>query len=59
MSISQDLIYYERFELKLVIDNSTATNFNVEIEGIDMTPYFATIQRSMDYRQWTMAWAIF
>lgn len=40
MSISQDLIYYERFEFKLVIDNSTATNFNIEIEGIDMTPYF-------------------
>ena len=40
ISISQDLIYYERFEFKLFIDNSTSPDFKIEIENIDLTPYF-------------------
>lgn len=40
ISISQDLIYYSRFEFKIVISNSSATSFTVKIDGVDLTPYF-------------------
>lgn len=40
ISISADLIYYERFEFKLLLDNCTATDFSIYIEDIDLTAYF-------------------
>lgn len=40
ISISQDMIYYARFEFKIIIKNSNANTFRVEIAGVDLTPYF-------------------
>lgn len=52
VSISPDLVYYERFQFKLYIANTTARDFSVEVltdvkqsdgtyaeESIDLTPY--------------------
>ena len=53
ISISQDLVYYERFEFKLIVQPipvatedgitlvpSNPANMKVTIEGVDLTPYF-------------------
>lgn len=40
ISISPDLIYYSRFGFKIEIWDSQATQFQLFIDGIDMTPYF-------------------
>lgn len=40
LSISPDLIYYSRFGFKIETFNSQATDFQLFIEGVDMTPYF-------------------
>lgn len=53
ISVSQDLVYYERFEFKLIIQPipvateewitlvpSNPSNMKVMIEGVDLTPYF-------------------
>lgn len=40
ISISPDLIYFSRFGFKLEIFNSSATEFQLFIDGVDMTPYF-------------------
>lgn len=40
ISISQDLIYYSRFEFKIIIENSSSTSFRITIDDIDLTPYF-------------------
>lgn len=40
ISISQDMIYYNRYEFKIVIEDSSSTSFRVLIDGIDLTPYF-------------------
>lgn len=40
VSVSQDMIYYSRFEFKVVISNSSSTSFTIKIDGIDVTAYF-------------------
>lgn len=40
ISVSQDLIYYNRYEFQIVIENASATSFQILIDGIDLTPYF-------------------
>ena len=40
ISVSQDMIYYNRYEFKIVIENSSSTSFQIKIGGIDLTPYF-------------------
>lgn len=40
ISVSQDMIYYNRYEFKIVIENSSSTSFQIKIDGIDLTPYF-------------------
>ena len=40
ISISPDLVYISRFGFKIEVYNSSATNFQIFIEGIDLTPYF-------------------
>ena len=40
ISVSQDMIYYNRYEFKIVIENSSSSSFQIKIGGIDLTPYF-------------------
>lgn len=47
ISVSQDLIYWERFQFKLYIEavnGSTPTNFRVWVRGVDVTPYLMAQQ---------------
>lgn len=39
VSISQDMIYMERFEFKLIIENASGGNFRVSVDGLDITAY--------------------
>lgn len=42
ISVSPDLEYWERFQLKIEIQDleGSADNFKISIDGVDLTPYF-------------------
>lgn len=39
VSISPDMIYLERFEFKLIVENATGSTFRVSVDGVDITAY--------------------
>lgn len=39
VSISPDMIYMERFEFKLIVENAVGANFRVKVDGVDISAY--------------------
>lgn len=39
ISISPDMIYMERFEFKLIVEDAVGSNFRVFVDGVDVTAY--------------------
>lgn len=44
ISISPDFVYHERLMFKLIIEDTTASDFSFTMSGIDITPYLMAQQ---------------